>query len=70
MAKITKDMQIDEILRISGPGIAPILRQVGMNCMGCPSARGKTLEQAAANHGNDADALAEEINKFLAQEGA
>jgi hybrid cluster-associated redox disulfide protein len=67
MEKITKDMIIGDILRIGGAGVVPILRNAGMNCVGCPSAQGETLAEAAAVHGNDADALVNEINDFLTQ---
>lgn len=60
MANITKDMTIGEILRIE-PDVAPILMNAGMHCLGCPSAQGETLEEAAMVHGMDADALMEEI---------
>jgi hybrid cluster-associated redox disulfide protein len=70
MAKVTKDMLIGDILRIGGHGVAPILMRAGMHCVGCPSAQGETLEEAADVHGTDADALAEEINLYLEQEGA
>ncbi|MBS6832765.1 MAG: disulfide oxidoreductase, partial [Clostridiales bacterium] len=33
---------------------------------GCPSASGESIEQAAAVHGVDADALVEKINAYLA----
>jgi hybrid cluster-associated redox disulfide protein len=69
MATITKDMIIGDILRQCGPGVAPILMKSGMHCVGCPSAQGETLEQAAQVHGNDADALAAEINAYMEKEG-
>ena len=37
-----------------------------MHCVGCPSAQGESLEEAAMVHGMDVDALVEEINTFLA----
>lgn len=33
-----------------------------MHCLGCPSARGETIEQACYVHGNDADALVAKLN--------
>ena len=70
MERVTKDMLIGDILRIGGQGVAPILMRMGMHCIGCPSAQGETLEEAAMVHGTDAEALAEEINLFLEQESA
>lgn len=66
MAKITKDMTIGEALRVD-QGIIPILMEAGMHCIGCPSAQGETIEEAAAVHGFDADELIEKINAGLAQ---
>ena len=60
MANITKDMTIGEILR-TNPDVAPILMNAGMHCLGCPSAQGESLEEAAMVHGMDVDALMEQI---------
>lgn len=65
MAQVSKEMTIGEILNMN-PEIAPILMEVGMHCLGCPSAQGETLEEAAMVHGMDADLLIEKINAFLA----
>jgi len=66
MAKASKDMIISDLLALdSGRGISDILLSNGMHCLGCPSARGETLEQAAAVHGMDADVMLEEINNYL-----
>ena len=60
MAEITKDMTIGQALQ-TNPAIAPVLMEIGMHCLGCPSAQGETLEEAAMVHGIDADALMEKI---------
>ena len=60
MAGITKDMSIGEILQ-ANPKVAPILMEAGMHCLGCPSAQGETLEEAAMVHGMDADDLMKKI---------
>ena len=60
MAQITKDMTIGEILR-TNPDIAPVLMEAGMHCLGCPSAQGETLEEAAMVHGMDIDDLMAKI---------
>ena len=60
MANINKDMTIGEILR-TNPDVAPVLLNAGMHCLGCPSAQGETLEEAAMVHGMDVDALMKEI---------
>lgn len=60
MANITKDMTIGEILR-TNPDVAPILMNAGMHCLGCPSAQGESLEEAAMVHGMNIDELMEQI---------
>ena len=60
MENITKDMTIGEILR-KAPDVAPVLMEAGMHCLGCPSAQGESLEEAAMVHGMDIDALMEQI---------
>ena len=62
MAQITKDMTIGEIIRID-QGVIPILMEAGMHCIGCPSAQGETLEEAAMVHGMDIDTLMKAINE-------
>ena len=64
MAKVTKDMTIGEIIRID-KAVIPVLLDAGMHCLGCPSAQGESLEEAAMVHGLDADTLVEEVNKGL-----
>ncbi len=59
--EITKDMTIGEIL-VNKPDVAPILMEAGMHCLGCPSAQGESLEQAAMVHGMDIDALMDKIS--------
>ena len=56
MADITKDMTIGEILR-TNPDVAPILMNAGMHCLGCPSAQGESLEEAAMVQGMNIDDL-------------
>ncbi len=62
--QVTKDMLIGEILMMD-KGVAPILMQAGMHCVGCPSSAGETLEEASVVHGMDVDALIHDINAYL-----
>ena len=62
--KVTKDMTIGQLLSVA-PLVAPVLMDVGMLCLGCPSAQAETLEEAAMVHGLDADLLVEKINASL-----
>lgn len=61
MAEITADMTIGQALR-TNPDIAPVLMEMGMHCLGCPSAQGESLEEAAMVHGMDVSVLMEKIN--------
>ncbi len=63
---VTKDMIISEILQVNR-GIAPILMESGMHCLGCPSAQGESLAEACSVHGIDVDPLITKINDYLAQ---
>ncbi|MEG1846974.1 MAG: DUF1858 domain-containing protein [Lachnospiraceae bacterium] len=60
MAEITKETTIGEMLRMN-PDIAPILMEAGMHCLGCPSAQGESLEEAAMVHGMDIEDLMTKI---------
>lgn len=62
---INKDTIIGTILDIA-PETAPFFLEMGMHCLGCPSARGETIEQACMVHGVNADELVGKINAFLA----
>lgn len=64
MTQVSKDMLIGELIQIDN-GIVPILLEAGMHCVGCPSAQGESLEQAAMVHEIDADELVTAINKYL-----
>lgn len=63
--QVSKTMTIGELLQ-AAPQAAPILMEVGMHCLGCPSAQMETLEEAAMVHGLDAELLVEKVNAFLA----
>ena len=65
MAEITKNTIIGDILDLDAT-TAPYFLEMGMHCLGCPSARGETLEQACAVHGVDADELVKKINAHIA----
>ena len=62
--KVTPDMTIGELLRLD-ENIVPILMRAGMHCIGCPSAQGEALAEAAMVHGIDGNMLVAQINDFL-----
>ncbi len=61
---ITKDTIIGDILDIA-PECAPLFLEIGMHCLGCPSARGESIEMACEVHGVDADELVEKLNDAI-----
>ena len=61
---ITKDMTISEVLN-KEPKTAEVFMRHGMHCLGCPSATGETVAQAAMVHGTDVDKLISELNKVF-----
>lgn len=66
MAKINKDMTIREVLE-RDVNVAPIFFEVGMHCIGCPSASGESLEQACMVHGLEVDVLVGKLNEFFGE---
>lgn len=64
MAQVSKSTTIGELLQVY-PDAAPILMEIGMHCLGCPSAQMESLEEAAMVHGIDADLLIEKINASM-----
>lgn len=65
--KVTKESIIGDVLDFA-PATAQFFFEIGMHCLGCPSARGESIEDACAVHGTDADALIAKINAFLESE--
>lgn len=62
--QITKDTIIGDILDADFDA-APYFLEIGMHCLGCPSSRSETIEQACEVHGQDADALVEKLNNHF-----
>lgn len=62
--EITRDMYIGEILQMDR-GLAAILMNAGMHCLGCPSSQMESIEDAAAVHGFDVDELLQQLNSYL-----
>ena len=64
MAEVTKCTLIGEALMFD-KGVAAILMQNGMHCVGCPSSAGESLEEASMVHGMDVNQLITDINAYL-----
>ncbi len=65
--QITKESIIGDVLDMA-PETAEFFLEIGMHCLGCPSARGESIEDACEVHGTDADELVEKINAYLAEQ--
>lgn len=61
---ITKEMLIGDILRLDG-SLAPVLMEMGMHCLGCPSAQMESLADACMVHGVNADEMTAKLNAKL-----
>lgn len=64
MAEVTKDTLIGEALMMD-MGIADILMEAGMHCVGCPASQGESIAEACVVHGMEAEPLISKINEFL-----
>ena len=62
---ITKEMTMGELLSIHR-GVAVVLMNAGMHCIGCPSSIGESLEEACMVHGIEVDELLKNINEYFA----
>ena len=62
---VTKESIIGDVLD-KAPETAKFFLEIGMHCLGCPSARGESIADACMVHGTDADALILRINDYLA----
>lgn len=65
MKEVTKDTVIGDLLDADRT-TAKFLLEMGMHCLGCPSSRGETLDEACMVHGVDVDELINKINAHLA----
>lgn len=63
--EITKTTKIGDILD-ADRSLAPYFLEMGMHCLGCPSARNETVEQACMVHGVNADELVAKLNAHKA----
>lgn len=61
---VTKNTKIGDILD-ADRGTAPFFQNMGMHCLGCPSARNESIAQACMVHGVDVDDLIEELNNYF-----
>ena len=62
--EITKATTMGEMLQYD-MGIAYLLMEAGMHCVGCPSSIGESLEEACMVHGLNADEVMANIQEYL-----
>ena len=62
--EITKATTMGEMLQYD-MGIAYVLMEAGMQCVGCPSSIGESLEEACMVHGLNADEVMANIQDYL-----
>lgn len=61
---VTKNDIIGDVLD-RHPETASCFLEIGMHCLGCPSARGESIEQACMVHGADCEALVAKLNETI-----
>ena len=64
---VTKYSLIGDVLD-NNRDTAQFFLEMGMHCLGCPSARGESIEEACMVHGVNCDELIAKINDFLAKQ--
>lgn len=62
--EITKATTMGEMLQYD-MGIAYVLMEAGMHCVGCPSSISESLEEACMVHGLNADEVMANIQEYL-----
>ena len=60
--EVSKTTIIGDVLD-AAPDTAEYFLEIGMHCLGCPSSRGETVEEACAVHGIDVDKLLALVNE-------
>lgn len=64
---VTVNTLIGEMLDENAQAVAPILMEMGMHCLGCPSARGESIGEACEVHGVDANEIVKQLNAALSK---
>ena len=65
--EIKKENIIGDVVE-KHPGLAPVFFKYGMHCLGCPAARGESIEDGCKAHGMDDEkitSLIKELNKAV-----
>lgn len=64
MNTITKESIIGDVLD-NYPETSKFFLEMGMHCLGCPSARAETIDQACTVHGVEAEELVKQLNEHI-----
>lgn len=64
MASVTKDMTIQEVLKLN-PKTAAVFLRNGMHCIGCHIGFEEKVGEAAEAHGVDVEKLIRELNEVV-----
>ena len=64
--EVTKQTIIGDVLDFDRT-TAEYFFEMGMHCLGCPSARGESIEMACAVHGTNAEELIAKINAHIGE---
>ncbi len=67
--EISKETTMGELISLDR-GIAAILMQNGMHCVGCPAHAFESLEDGCAGHGIDVEKVIGDIKAYLATKEA
>ena len=65
--EITKETTMGELLAYDR-GVAVVLMEAGMHCIGCPSSAHESLEEACLVHGIEVEDLLANIKKFFEEQ--
>ena len=65
---ITAEMKIGDVVQ-QYPESVKVFLSHGLMCVGCAVARFENIEQGATAHGIDVDALIQDLNKVVPQNG-
>ncbi|AZV56620.1 DUF1858 domain-containing protein [Clostridium sp. AWRP] len=65
--EVNRKTLIKDIVNM-GPRAIEILKNFGMGCIECPSSQNESIEDAAAVHGIDVEALIQSLNKIPLRE--
>ncbi len=65
---ITKDMTIQSVVE-KNPETIRVFLEHGLHCIGCSVARFENIEQGAIAHGINVDALIQDLNAKIGEDG-